>query len=69
MKCVSLQPSKLTEAFKYFIQGMGYSKCFIIEKYHTHTHTHTHTHKKDEIKVLIYIWSTIFILQTISTKY
>lgn len=27
--CLSLvlQPGKLTEAFKYFLQGMGYSKC------------------------------------------
>ena len=24
---LALQPGKLTEAFKYFLQGMGYSKC------------------------------------------
>lgn len=24
---LSLQPGKLTEAFKYFLQGMGYSEC------------------------------------------
>lgn len=27
------QPGKLTEAFKYFIQGMGYSKYLIIIYY------------------------------------
>lgn len=25
---LSLQPGKLTEAFKYFLQGMGYSECW-----------------------------------------
>lgn len=56
MKCVSLQPSKLTEAFKYFIQGMGYSKSpemgFIIEKYHK---------KMDEIGAFISITISTFI--------
>lgn len=29
---VCLQPAKLTEAFKYFIQGMGYSKLVISDR-------------------------------------
>lgn len=31
--CFFLQPAKLTEAFKYFIQGMGYSKFTLSSSY------------------------------------
>uniref|UniRef100_A0A8B9LFB3 Ndrg family member 3a n=1 Tax=Astyanax mexicanus TaxID=7994 RepID=A0A8B9LFB3_ASTMX len=49
-KTTLLKPGKLAEAFKYFVQGMGYSKYFTLQ-FNQHyslsggnwKHTHTHT--------------------------